>query len=127
MSASSTPVNLAAARGGVPPHNTSTRCAPSSPASGSSRDAAPCQPSSKTLVETLVPAGALRDTINELAERKQNDREVADGSPLPAFNEFLEAQLSRLAQNTQQLPKADTRDVEELDAFFRATIGYLMD
>jgi predicted nucleotidyltransferase len=78
-------------------------------------------------VETLVPAGALRDTINELAERKQNDREVADGSPIPAFNEFLEAQLSRLAQNTQQLPKADTRDVEELDAFFRATIGYLMD
>jgi hypothetical protein len=49
---------------------------------------------------------------------------VADGSPIPAFNEFLEAQLSRLAQNTQQLPKADTRDVEELDAFFRATIGY---
>ena len=78
----------------------------------------------QTLVDTLVPDGELRDTINGLVERKRNDREVADGPPIPVFNEFLETQLSRLTQSARQLPKADTRDVEELDAFFRATIGY---
>lgn len=77
-----------------------------------------------TLVETLVPSGPLREAIDDLVERKRNDCELDEGLRIPVFNEFLETQLSRLSQSVQQFPATDAPTGDELDAFFRATIGY---
>ena len=81
----------------------------------------------QTLVDTLVPAGQLRDAINELLTNKREGRELDDGPRIPVFHEFLETQLARLEQSAQQMPAPDAKDVDKLDAFFRYVIGYVND
>jgi predicted nucleotidyltransferase len=80
----------------------------------------------QTLVDTLVPSGPLRDAINELLANKREGRELDDGPRIPVFHEFLETQLARLEQSTQQMPAPDAKDVDKLDTFFRSVIGYVV-
>ena len=79
----------------------------------------------QTLVDTLVPAGQLREAINELLANKREGRELDDGPRIPVFHEFLETQLVRLEQSARQMPAPDAKDVDKLDAFFRSVIGYV--
>jgi hypothetical protein len=79
----------------------------------------------QTLVDTLVPAGPLREAINELLANKREGRELDDGPPIAVFHEFLETQLALLEQSVQKKTAPDAKDVDRLDTFFRSVIGYV--
>jgi len=69
-----------------------------------------------TLVEALVPDGALRAAIDRLVARKLAGAELDRGPRIAAISEFLDEQLARLSGENQQPPQ--TRDPAPLDALF---------
>lgn len=72
----------------------------------------------RELVKTLIPPGALREAIDELLRLKQGGEELAWGPRIPALNEWIEAELARLAQGPALTP-TDHPGVELLNAVFR--------
>ena len=72
----------------------------------------------RDLVEILIPSGALRDAIDRLLQLKQAGEEAAWGPRLPALNDWIEAELARLAQGPALGP-ADHPGPEPLNALFR--------
>ena len=70
------------------------------------------------LVETLIPPGALREAIDQLLRLKQGGEELAWGPRMPALNDWIEAELVRLAQGPALSP-ADHPGVEPLNQAFR--------
>lgn len=72
-----------------------------------------------TLVETLIPPGALRNAIDRLLYLKQGGEELAWGPSIPTLNEWIEVELARLAQGPTLTP-ADHPGPEPLNVLFRA-------
>ncbi len=73
----------------------------------------------RDLVEILIPPGALRDAIDRLLQLKQAGEEAAWGPCLPALNDWIAAELARLAPGPA-LGAADYPGTEPLNALFRA-------
>ena len=73
----------------------------------------------RELVETLIPPGTLRDAIEQLLQFKQSGEEGAWGPSLPPLNDWIEAELARLAQGPALTP-VDHPGPEPLNALFRA-------
>lgn len=71
------------------------------------------------LVETLITPGTLRDAIEHLLQLKQGGAELAWGPRLPLLNDWIEAELARLAQGPALTP-TDHPGPEPLNALFRA-------
>ncbi|HRY15422.1 MAG: nucleotidyltransferase domain-containing protein [Candidatus Competibacteraceae bacterium] len=72
-----------------------------------------------TLVETLIPPGALRGAMDHLLQLKQGGEELAWGPRLPALNDWIEAELARLAHGPALAP-VDHPGSKPLNALFRA-------
>lgn len=73
----------------------------------------------RELVETLIPPGALREAIDHLLQIKQSSEEMAWGPRIPALNDWIEAELARLAQGPALQP-TDHPGSEPLNVLFRA-------
>jgi hypothetical protein len=73
----------------------------------------------RDLVETLIPPGALHKAIEQLLKLKQGGEELAWGPRIPALNEWIEAELARLAEGPALTP-ATHPGPEPLNALFRA-------
>lgn len=69
------------------------------------------------LLDGVMPAGALRDDILQLRERKMREPEVGAGLPIPSIHAFLQSELKRLA--TISPPVGGKNDHRELDVFLR--------
>ena len=76
----------------------------------------------RELVETLIPSGALREAIEQLLHLKQSGEELAWGPRLPPLNDWIEAELARLAQGPALVP-VDHPGPEPLNALFRAWLS----
>ena len=76
----------------------------------------------RELVETLIPSGALREAIEQLLHLKQSGEELAWGPRLPPLNDWIEAELTRLAQGPALVP-VDHPGPEPLNALFRAWLS----
>ncbi len=73
----------------------------------------------RTLVETLVAPGALRDAIEHLLILKQGGAELAWGPRIRVLNDWIAAELARLASGPALGP-AVKPDPEWLNTAFRA-------
>ena len=71
------------------------------------------------LVETLVPPGELRDTIDQLLAAKQGGAELAWGPQIPALSDWIVAELARLEAGPA-LESTTNPGLELLDQAFRA-------
>jgi predicted nucleotidyltransferase len=58
-----------------------------------------------SLVERLLPAGVLLDTIRELRGRKMQTAEFGASARITAIHDFLEAELMRLGRNAPLRPE----------------------
>jgi len=74
------------------------------------------------LVERLVEPGRLRSAIDELLRAKRAGCELGLGRPIPALNEFLERELSRL-EGTRADYKSPSRSSDELNELFRSALN----
>jgi predicted nucleotidyltransferase len=74
-----------------------------------------------TLVERLVPGGALRSAIDDLIERKRLGSEISRGPKIAPIGDFIEAELERHESNLA-LPIGSPPTAEELDAIFREAL-----
>ncbi len=70
------------------------------------------------LVERLLPAGTLFDTIAELRRRKMVTAEFGSSARVPEIHDFLESELLRLGRSAPQRPEEPVRH-DALDAFLR--------
>ena len=77
----------------------------------------------RELVETLVPPGELRDTIERLLVAKRGGVELAWGSRIPVLSDWIAAELARLTAGPAALAPAAKPDPEPLDALFRAWLA----
>ena len=72
-----------------------------------------------------MPSGPVHSAIEALVRRKKAGEELAQGPGIPEIQDFLEAELPRLREAAENLPK--TRLSPEmcaaLDAFFRDCVG----
>lgn len=71
-----------------------------------------------SLVERLLPAGTLLDTIAELRARKMATAEFGTSSRIGVIHDFLESELLRLGRTKPPRPEKPLRH-EALDAFLR--------
>ena len=69
------------------------------------------------LLNTLAPTGETRKAIDALLERKRAGDELAAEPPIAPLQQFIEAELSRLA--TVDLPEVESCSLEVLNRFFR--------
>lgn len=67
------------------------------------------------LLDGVPPAGTLRDDILELRDRKMQTPEFGAGTPIPSIQEFVTAQIERLADIAQ--PEPPSADQATLDRF----------
>lgn len=75
----------------------------------------------KALVDRLLPAGPVRDEVDNLLAKKIAGNELISGPRIAVLNDFLDGEISRFAAVTS--PHADKgRDVSELDRLFRETL-----
>jgi predicted nucleotidyltransferase len=74
----------------------------------------------QTLVDELVAVPALREAIGALLTRKRAATEAEYGPPIPVLNDFIDAQLARLANAT--LPVCERIDFSPLDELFLKTV-----
>ena len=73
----------------------------------------------RTLVDTLIAPGPLRDAIDQLLIWKQGGDELAWGPRIPVLNDWISVELARLA-NGPALGAAAKPNPEWLNAAFRA-------
>jgi predicted nucleotidyltransferase len=74
-----------------------------------------------SLVDDQLPA-ALRPLVHALLERKRAGDELDSGPRVPAINEFLESEMSRLRAALDEIPSSPPPDWEGLDRLFRETL-----
>jgi len=67
----------------------------------------------------VIPSGALRNAMDHLLQLKQGGEELAWDPRLPALNDWIEAELARLAHGPALAP-AENPGPEPLNALFRA-------
>lgn len=75
----------------------------------------------ESLLEQLLPKGALRDRIDALLGVKRRSAEVAEGPRIPEINDFLERSLAAFEAGPPRLRAAEGRS-DELDEFLRRAI-----
>lgn len=73
-----------------------------------------------TLVERLVDDPALKGAIDQLLVEKAAGRELDRGQRIDPISEFLDQELTRLAESQQ--PQAPETDASALDRLFRKTL-----
>lgn len=76
----------------------------------------------ENLLDRLLPAGDVREAIDELLKAKRASKEVADGPRIPAISEFIEQEISRMESVPPSLPARPGNDAD-LDAFFRQVLA----
>jgi uncharacterized protein len=74
-----------------------------------------------TLVEQIIPAGHLKDEINQLIEKKSAGVEMDSGNPIPVISEFIETELARLEEDQKQY-KNNPAPTDVLDNLFRQAL-----
>ncbi|MER2527236.1 MAG: nucleotidyltransferase domain-containing protein [Candidatus Competibacter denitrificans] len=72
----------------------------------------------RELVETLLPAGEVREAIEQLLIAKQGSAELAWGPRVPALNDWINGELARL-ESGPQVESSSKRDSTLLDGVFR--------
>lgn len=75
----------------------------------------------ESLLERLLPNGAVRDRIEALLALKRRSAEIAEGPRIPEINDFLERSLAAFEAGPPQLRAAEGHP-DELDDFLRRTI-----
>jgi len=73
------------------------------------------------LVERMVPAGPVRDAIEDLIERKKRGEELDEGPKITILDEFIEKEITRLRGLADQFPCPEAA-VEPLNEFFRSIV-----
>ncbi len=73
------------------------------------------------LVHAIVPDSPLKNSIDELLDKKRQDIELGEGPRIDIIHNFLETELNRIATLQEASPAADT-STKELDNLFRDTI-----
>ncbi|SFL07502.1 hypothetical protein SAMN04487938_3116 [Lysobacter sp. cf310] len=76
----------------------------------------------ETLLDRLLPHGALRAAIDTLLAKKRISKEVEHGPRVPEISDFLETQLQRMEAAAPVLA-AGRGSSARLDAFFRSAIA----
>lgn len=74
------------------------------------------------LLERLLPSGVLRDAIDALLEKKRVSKEVGEGPRIASISDYLEAEIERMQRSPPKLSSI-RGNPENLDAFFRQTLG----
>jgi predicted nucleotidyltransferase len=74
-----------------------------------------------TLVEKMLPPGALRSEFEALLERKRQLPEIGEGEALPALEAFIASEIARGNAGVEGLSKGPT-DPSEVDRFLAATL-----
>ena len=75
----------------------------------------------ETLVAGTVSDPSMNREIQHLLSIKRTSGEKAEGPPLPAIQQFIEAELARLSATAAKFPKPQFQ-AQELDTLFRETI-----
>ena len=73
----------------------------------------------RELVETLIPPGALHEAIAQLLRLKQGGEELSWGPSIPALNDWIKAELMRLAEGPALTPTPHL-GLGPLNTLFRA-------
>lgn len=74
------------------------------------------------LVESTVPAGGLRDAINELVAEKANGAELDRGPRIPVISDFISSEIDRLESiRFERAPIA--QPIEPLNDFFQRELS----
>jgi predicted nucleotidyltransferase len=71
-----------------------------------------------SLVDDQLPS-RLQPVVHELLERKRAGDELAAGPRIPAINEFLDSEMTGLAEALATVPRIATPDWDALDRVFR--------
>ncbi len=74
-----------------------------------------------SLVDDQLPR-VLREAVDELLSRKRAGSELAVGPRIPAINDFLDGEITRLTALARAGVRAGAADIESLDQLFRATL-----
>ena len=74
------------------------------------------------LREETLPAGPVKEALESLLAQKRQDRELDEGPRIPVLNDFIEAELARLRNLADELPKPAAR-IEPLNELFREMLG----
>ncbi len=74
-----------------------------------------------TLVERIVPQGALKDEIDKLIEQKSAGAELDYGDRIPVISDFIQDELYRLEEDQKQY-KNNPAPVAVLDDLFRRAL-----
>ena len=72
------------------------------------------------LLDKLIPNGELRETIEQLRDRKMKGDESHSGAQIPIISEFIVQQMDRIEEVTKETQF--TREWAPLDEFFRETL-----
>jgi predicted nucleotidyltransferase len=73
------------------------------------------------LLERTIPAGMLKDEINQLIEQKSLGAELDDGPRIPVISDFIETELARLEADAKQY-KNNPAPTDVLDDLFRQAL-----
>lgn len=76
----------------------------------------------RELIEALLPAGELKDTVEELLRRKRSGEEMDSEPPIPLLHRYLEQRLVELREQAGRMPQAEMPPESLLDAWFRAAL-----
>lgn len=74
------------------------------------------------LLDTLMPAGAVRDAIDALLEKKRASAEVQEGPRIAELSDFLESEIERMQSSRIQLA-AGFAEQSILDDFLRKVLA----
>lgn len=79
----------------------------------------------ETLLDALLPHGAVRAAIEALLVVKRASAEVAEGPRIAVLNDWIEAELARMDAAPLTRATRDTQppDLERLDAWFRQVLA----
>lgn len=73
------------------------------------------------LLEQIIPAGELKDKINELIDLKSKGAELDYGDRIPVISNFIESELARLDEDQKQY-KNNPAPMDLLDDLFRQAL-----
>lgn len=74
------------------------------------------------MLDAVVPAGELRNAIDELLRAKRSGAELDRGPRVPVISDYVESEITRFAQSTSTLPVSDG-DIGKLDRYFREVLA----
>jgi len=80
-------------------------------------------PFEELLHKTMEPSGPVYSAISDLLTQKRQGHELDKGPKLPVLNDFIEKELTRLAEIASRLPKP-AAPVEQLSELFQEMLTF---